>query len=273
MTAPDVSRRLDAVASILPKLSETLLAMQGGDLAVSRKSNAFDLLTRADSFSEATLTGFIHEHFGDDLILAEEGGGAGPETDPDRYLWILDPIDGTTNYANRLPVWGVSIGLMRASKLVGALVAAPGLGLVYRAIRGEGATCNGKPIQVNGAAAMAEGIIATGFPYDRAKRAAPICRALENLLREAGGIRRMGAASLDFCFLADGRFAGYYEMGLKPWDYAAGSLIAQEAGATLTDLAGGPLDIFNSVGVVASNGRFHEALLSAAAPMIEAAKL
>lgn len=267
-----VHERLDQIESILPSLGQELLDLQSGDLGIVAKSNSFDLVTKADTASETRLVAFISEQFGNDAILAEEGSPASlAEEAGKRYLWILDPIDGTTNYANGLPVWAISIGLMRHGEVVGGIVAAPGMSLSYRAVQGEGATCNGKSISVNRKASMGDGIIATGFPYDRAKRAEPICRALENMLRRAGGIRRLGAAALDFCLLADGRYTGYYEIGLKPWDFAAGSLIAREAGATLTDLQGEPLDIFKSAGTVTTNGLIHEELLQAAQPMIEAA--
>jgi len=269
-----VDERLDRIAGILPSLGKELLELQVGDLGVLTKSNSFDLLTRADTASEARLVEFISRNFVDDVILAEEGSSLSTaEEAGDRFLWILDPIDGTTNFAHGLPVWAVSIGLMQDSEVVGGIVYAPGMGLCYRAVKDGGASCNGEPIAVNRRATMGEGIIATGFPYDRARRAEPICRALENMLRQAGGIRRLGAAALDFCLLADGRYTGYYEMGLKPWDYAAGSLIAQEAGATVTDLQGETLDIFNSPGTVSSNGLIHEELLLAARPMIEAAEI
>ena len=265
-----IQGRLDQIESILPALGKELLEWQSGDLGVLTKSNTFDLLTKADKASEARLVEFISQHFKDDVILAEEGSSASnAEEAGDRFLWILDPIDGTTNYANGLPVWAISIGLMQDSEVVSGIVFAPGMGLCYRAVKGGGATCNGEPIAVNKKASMGEGIIATGFPYDRAKRAEPICRALENMLREAGGIRRLGAAALDFCLLADGRYTGYYEIGLKPWDFAAGCLIAQEAGATVTDLQGNPLNIFASSGTVSSNGLIHDALKTAARPLIE----
>jgi len=269
-----VHERLDQIASILPSLGDELLELQSGDLGVIAKSNNFDLVTTADTASETRLTEFISQHFRDDRILAEEGSSAWDATEAGgQFLWILDPIDGTTNYANGLPVWAISIGLMRRAEMIGGIVVAPGMGLCYRAVRGQGATCNGKSIAVNKKSRIGDGIIATGFPYDRAKRAEPICRALANMLREAGGIRRLGAAALDFCFLADGRYSGYYEIGLKPWDFAAGSLIAQEAGAKLTDLQGEPLDIFKSAGTVSTNGLIHEELLRAAEPMVEAAAM
>ncbi|MEO0508335.1 MAG: inositol monophosphatase family protein [Verrucomicrobiota bacterium] len=270
----EVGERLNAIDAMLPELESELLEIQQGDLSVVTKSNSFDLVTKADTLCEGRLVDFIRERFSDDVILAEEGSSAASaEEAEDHFLWILDPIDGTTNFANGLPVWGISIGLMQHSEMVGGLVSAPGLSLRYRAVKGQGATCNGQTIHVNEKSGMADGIIATGFPYDRAKCAEPICRAMENMLRKAGGIRRWGAASLDFCFLADGRYTGYYEMGLKPWDYAAGSLIAKEAGARVTDFQGEPLNIFTSAGTVTTNGLIHEELLLAAEPMMEAIRL
>jgi myo-inositol-1(or 4)-monophosphatase len=265
-----VTQRLDAIADRLPDLGSDLLRLQSGDLEIARKSNEFDLVTEADRESEERLTGFITETFPEDRILAEEGSPSTTAAEAgENFLWILDPIDGTTNFAHGLPIWGVSIGLMQASKLVGGLVAAPALNLTYRATLDHGATRNGQPIAVNQHASMGRGIIATGFPYDRAQKTGPICRTLEAILKVAGGIRRLGAASLDFCFLADGRFAGYYETDLQPWDYAAGSLIAREAGARLTDLNGEPLNIFSSQGVIASNGKIHTSLIEATAPLRE----
>ena len=240
-----VHQRLDAIAGILPALEQQLLELQTGDLQIDSKRNHFDLVTQADLVSEQRLVGFIREQFPDDGIVAEEGSPSGDEAARDQaYRWVLDPIDGTINYANRLPLWAISIGLLHGAQPVGALVCGPGLGLRYRAVRGQGASCNGAPIAVNHKATLGEGIVVTGFPYDRAARAEPLCAALGNMLRTAGGVRRFGAAALDFCLVADGRCTGYYEMGLKPWDMAAGCLIAEEAGARVTDLAGQPLDLF-----------------------------
>lgn len=186
------------------------------------------------------------------------------------FRWVLDPIDGTINYANRFPIWAISIGLLHDGVQVGGLVSAPGLGLQYRAIRGQGASCNGKPIRVNTKQRLVDGVVVTGFPYDRAKRAEPLCAALGNMMRTAGGIRRLGSAAIDFCLVADGRTTGYYEMGLKPWDSAAGTLICVEAGAVVTDLAGEPYDIFTSRGFIATTPAVHAELVEAAKPMLDA---
>ncbi len=266
-----VEQRIECIEAMLPDLEKTLLDMQGGDLGISAKINSFDLLTEADLAAEKRLIECIRQHFPEDGIVTEEGGATAEEAARcDAFRWVLDPIDGTSNYAHRIPVWNSSIGLLHGEERVGGIVSAPGLGLRYRAIRGGGATCNGQPVRINDKTGIGQGIVGTGFPYDRAKRAEPISRALANMLRTAGGVRRLGAAALDFCFLADGRFTGYYEMALRPWDYAAGSLIAEEAGAVLSDFDGRELDIFHSLGVVAAVPPVHPQLLEQAAPMREA---
>ena len=263
-----INMRLDAMEAVLPELGRKLLAMQAGELGIDRKSNEVDLVTRADHASEAFLLDRIREAFAEDGILAEEGGSSDDEAQREGgFRWVLDPIDGTVNYANRLPVWAISIGLLFEGEPVGGLIAAPGLGDIYRAVRGGGSTRNGDPIRVHPGERLRSGIVGTGFPYDRAERAEPLSRAIAAMLRASGGVRRMGAAALDFCFVADGRFIGYYELGLKPWDSAAGSLIAEEAGARVTDLYGAAFDLFGSRGVIAANERVHGSLCAAVEPL------
>ncbi|MEM8867442.1 MAG: inositol monophosphatase family protein [Verrucomicrobiota bacterium] len=267
------TERLDAIEQMLSALEARLLEMQQGDLGIETKTNDLDLVTMADHASEACLVGFLREHFPEDAILSEEGTASEGLREAESFLWILDPIDGTVNYANRLPGWGISIGLLCAGKIVGGIVSAPAHRERFRAVIGQGAQLNGGPIRVSSKTKLRKGLVVTGFPYDRDRRAKPLCQAMENMLRASGGVRRLGAAALDFCAIADGRFVGYYEMGLKPWDYAAGCLIATEAGATITDFEGKPINIFRSQGVLVSNGHVHADLQKAAAPMIEAAAM
>lgn len=261
-----INQRLDAIESMLPDVERFLLELQSGDFRIEMKSNTFDLVTEGDIGCEAKLTKFITEHFPEDDIMGEESGGNRPQA-TDAFCWILDPIDGTTNYANRIPMWAISIGLTFNRKPVGGVVSAPALNLRYRAALNCGATCNGAAIRVNAKAPLGKGVVVTGFPYDRARRAEPLSQALANILREAGGVRRMGAASLDFCFVADGRFVGYYEILLKPWDAAGGWVIAHEAGAKLTDMEGSKLNIFENKGTVVTNGLVHTELLAQIGPM------
>ena len=267
----EVGQRLDCIEAILPDLEQALMAMQTSDLGISVKINAFDLVTQADLTAEKQLIECIRGHFPEDGIVTEEGGATAEEaTRSDAFRWVLDPIDGTSNYAHGLPIWNSSIGLLYGSEPVGGIVSAPGMGLRYRAMKDGGATRNGEAIEINEKTEIGQGIIGTGFPYDRAKRAEPISRAIANMLRTAGGVRRLGAAALDFCFLADGRFTGYYEIDLKPWDIAAGSLIASEAGAVMSDFDGKPVDLFTCAGVVAAVPAVHPQLLEQTAPMREA---
>lgn len=266
----EAARRLDAVERMLPELENLLLELQTGHLAIDHKSNDFDLVTQADFASEKRLVEFIREAFPEDGLLAEEGSrSTGGGEEEKRFRWILDPIDGTVNYANNLPVWAISIGLLHGNAQVGGIVSGPGLGLRYRALRNGGATRNGTPIQVNAKTNVREGLVGTGFPYNRATHADVLGRTVANMLRDSGGLRRLGAAALDFCFVADGKFLAYYEMQLQPWDTAAGSLIAREAGATVTDLHGHPFDPFTSQGVLTSNGPVHQNLLQAVSPLRE----
>ena len=267
----DIVRRLDAIEGMLPELERMLIEMQQGDLGVDTKTTEVDLVTKADFASEQCLIDFIRKHFPEDGIVSEEGSQSVDEAERSvSFRWILDPIDGTVNYANRIPAWAISIGLLFEGEPVGGIVTAPSLRERFRAIKGQGATLNGQPIRVNSKTSLREGLVVTGFPYDRAQRAAPLCDALENMLRESGGVRRLGAAALDFCYVADGRMVGYYEMGLQPWDAAAGSLIAHEAGARITDLAGEPYDMFAKRGVIVTNGLVHDTLVEAAMPMLDA---
>jgi myo-inositol-1(or 4)-monophosphatase len=263
--------RLDTICELLPKLGAQLIELQKGDLGIDSKSTDVDLVTKADYASEQALLNFLRERFPEDGIITEEGSSSALEEGrAEGFRWVLDPIDGTVNYANGLPMWVISIGLLYGEQRVGGIVEAPLLRERFRAVLGQGATLNGKPISVNSKAQLRQGIVGTGFPYDRAQRAEPLSRALANMLRETGGVRRIGAAALDLCYVAAGRLVGYYEMSLKPWDSAAGSLIVEEAGGRISDMSGGPLNIFTSKGLAASNGLVHDALVSAAAPMLEA---
>jgi len=266
-----VVARLDKITELLPELGQMLIELQKGDLEIDSKTTSVDLVTKADYASEQRLLAYLRAHFPEDGIVTEEGSSSESEVARSGgFRWVLDPIDGTVNYANGLPGWVVSIALMHGLTRVGGIVDAPLLNERFRAILGEGATLNGARICVNNKTRLNQGIIGTGFPYDRAQRAEPISRALANMLRESGGVRRLGAAALDMCYVAAGRFVGYYEMSLKPWDSAAATLIAEEAGGQISDLAGGPADIFQSSGIVVSNGLVHSDLVDALGPMLEA---
>lgn len=264
-----IENRLALIERLLPDLEKEIIALQIEKSSHQTKSNHFDLVTEADLHSEKTLTEAIAKHFPQDAILSEEGTDRKHGHGND-FTWVIDPIDGTVNYANQLHHWGISVGIVSENKVVGGLVSAPALNVRYRAVTGEGATRNGMPISVSTKEQLSQGVVVTGFPYDRAQRAEPLSRALANFLKVAGGVRRFGAASIDFCLVADGTLIGYYEMQLKPWDMAAGLLIAEEAGAQISDFNGKAVDLFTSHGVVVANPKIHVKMLPLTAPMLEA---
>ncbi|MGI5836077.1 MAG: inositol monophosphatase family protein [Chloroflexota bacterium] len=217
-----------------------------------------DLVTDADRQAEATIVSLIRSRFPDHEILAEEGSGSGG-TASSSYRWIIDPLDGTTNYAHRYPHFAVSIAVEQAGAIIVGTVYDPVLGELFEARVGEGAYLNGRPLQVSSVDRLLRALLCTGFPYDR-KLFKPCLNRWEYFIRRSQAVRRDGSAALDVCYVAAGRFDGYWEEHLAPWDVAAGVLIVREAGGMVTGLQGQEPDIYRG-GIVASNGLIHAELL------------
>lgn len=214
-----------------------LLERFGGPAqGVERKSSRTDMVSDADRDAEAVIEGMLLGERPDDGLLAEEGGHS--EAASGRR-WVVDPLDGTTNYLYGFPAWVVSIGLEDSEGGAAGVVLDPLRDELFSAVRGEGAHLNGEPIEVSGREELGRALVATGFGYDAERRALQAA-ALERLLPRVRDIRRAGAAALDLCMVATGRVDGYYERGLQPWDWAAGSLIVKEAGGTLIELEDEP---------------------------------
>jgi myo-inositol-1(or 4)-monophosphatase len=203
---------------------------------VATKSSRTDMVTAVDRASEALIVDALERERPDDAVLGEEGSARDGTSG---VRWIIDPLDGTTNYLYGFPLFAVSIGVEVDGDVEAGVVAHPSLGEVFTARRGEGARCNGQPITVSGKDELATALIGTGFVYD-ADRRREQARWLEHIIPSVRDIRRGGAAAIDLCWVACGRLDGYYEAGLSPWDVAAGELIAREAGATTSDFHGGP---------------------------------
>jgi myo-inositol-1(or 4)-monophosphatase len=218
-------------------------------------------VTEVDLASEQAVLEVLRRSRPADAVLAEEGGGAGFRAG---RVWIVDPLDGTVNFVHRLPHVAVSVALAVDGRPAAGVVVDVVHGEVFAAARGAGTTLDGTPLRVSTVADPAKALVVTGFPYDRHLRADAYARVFGRVLARVEGVRRTGCAALDLCWVAAGRFDGEWEQGLAPWDTAAASLIAEEAGATVTDLAGGPYEL-DSRGVVASNGLVHTALLEAIA--------
>jgi myo-inositol-1(or 4)-monophosphatase len=215
-----------------------------------------DLVTEADKRSEQIIIDAIHSRYPDHRILAEEGTSTGGEGD---YRWIVDPLDGTTNFAHHYPLYCVSIAVERAGETVVGVVYAPYMDELFVAIRGGGATLNGAPIRVSGVTELMGGLLCTGFPY-RLDGPTNNLTNWGNFVLRTQATRRDGAAALDICYVAAGRFDGFWELNLQPWDMAAGALVVQEAGGTISDPYGDPYRV-DGHDIVASNGHLHALML------------
>lgn len=215
-------------------------------------------VTETDRASEAHIVQRLREAFPDHHILAEEEGGDALHTPV--AIWIIDPVDGTNNFAHSFPHIGISIALVVEGEPHVGVIYDPLRDELFAAQRGDGATLNGDPIHVSTLTRLAESFLATGFPYDRRVAEDNNVSRFDHFLRRSQGVRRAGAAVLDLAYVACGRFDGFWERGLSPWDVAAGILIIQEAGGWVTDFEGTPLPLEGEQ-IVASNGAIHEAML------------
>jgi myo-inositol-1(or 4)-monophosphatase len=229
-----------------------------GNLTSVRKKGPTDLVTEADVESEKTIIQTIRSRFPDHEFMAEESGLS--RTGPSPFQWIIDPLDGTTNFAHQVPFFCTSIAFALDGEVLVGVVLNPVSGELFTAIRGKGAFLNNTPIHVSNEKNISGSLLVTGFPYDVAQGIdATLCR-LRNCLKAAQGIRRLGSAALDLCFVAAGRFEGFWEENLKPWDTAAGALIAEEAGARITDFKGAPYTI-DKKEILATNSHIHQEML------------
>jgi myo-inositol-1(or 4)-monophosphatase len=228
-----------------------------GRLNAVRKKGAIDLVTEADIKSEAAIIETIARAFPDHAILAEESGsraGSGGR-------WIIDPLDGTTNFAHNLNLFCVSIAFAVDDAVVAGFVMAPLLGELFVGVKGEGAQLNGTPISVSTTAKLTDSLLVTGFPYDHLDLFDELVARFSRCLSATQGLRRLGSAALDLCYVACGRFEGFWEQHLQPWDTAAGFLIAEEAGARTTLFSGAPYTI-DADEIVSTNGAIHDDLLN-----------
>jgi len=228
------------------------------DISISTKSSTIDLVTEVDHACEELIVSAIEAERPGDAILAEEGHG---EDDAGReWRWVIDPLDGTTNYAHGYPRFCVSIGVERSGSREVGVVYDPLLDELYHAVRGGGAWLGERRLAVSGQDDLGKALVATGFAYDVHRSSADNAACFARMLKAARGIRRDGSAALDLCYVAAGRFDAYWELKLHPWDVAAGNLIVEEAGGRISDPEGGvaPAD---GRSVVASNGLLHDQVL------------
>jgi len=229
-------------------------------LTITTKSSPFDVVTQADAQSEALILDYLAKKYPDHHRIAEESGESGGTG---AYNWVIDPLDGTVNFAHGLPIFSVSIALADANlnPLVG-VVYNPVSGELFSAMRGGGAFLNDAPIHVSHAQTLGESLLCSGFPYDKSTDPDNNLTQWGKFLIEARGLRRLGSAALDLCYVGAGRFDGYWEAKLKLWDFMAGLLVVEEAGGRVTDYRGGVgLPMIRGARLVASNGHIHQQMI------------
>jgi len=219
-----------------------------------------DLVTKVDRLSEEAIVSIISRAYPDHRILAEEGTNQGGASN---YRWIIDPLDGTTNYAHSFPCFAVSIGLEAAGEMVVGVVYDPVRDECFTAMEGGGAYLNGKAIHVSRVDRLNSALLATGFPYDRRQHPDDYLGLFRKFMMKAQEIRRPGSASIDLCYLASGRIDGFWECKLKPWDVAAAVVIVREAGGRISDFKGNKFGILGSE-TLASNSRIHDEMVEIA---------
>ena len=249
-----LSNELEAAETAAKEAGEVLLGAFGWQHSVRYKGEV-DIVTEVDEQAERMIKEILLGAFPDYGMLAEESAKVLGQKDA---RWIVDPLDGTTNYAHRLPIFCVSIALQRSGEVILGVVHDPIREETFVAQRGGGATLNDEPIRVSDTDEPIRALIATGFPHDRTE----MPKALDLFGRFAAitrGMRRLGSTALDLCYVSSGRLDGYYERGIWAWDIAAGSLILEEAGGKVTNYRGGELDL-GAREIVASNGVLHQAM-------------
>jgi myo-inositol-1(or 4)-monophosphatase len=225
--------------------------------SVQEKGRPGDLVTEADAAAEAAVIDILKRHFPEHQILAEESGHQGNTVS--RFLWAIDPLDGTTNYAHQYPFSATSIALLIDEVPQVGVIFDPFHQELFRAAKGLGATCNRKPIQVSQTKTLAQSLLVTGFAYDRRETLDNNYAEFCHFTHLTQGVRRGGAASIDLAYVACGRLDGYWERGLSPWDIAAGIVLVQEAGGQVSAYDRTPIDL-SSGRILATNTHLHEAL-------------
>jgi myo-inositol-1(or 4)-monophosphatase len=223
------------IATLAARSAGGLLKQKFGNVQYIDKKGEIDLVTEADLAAEKIILKMLRDHFPKDNILSEEAGAHDLSSD---RTWIVDPLDGTTNFAHGFPFFGVSIGLEIEKEMVLGIVYNPVMDEFFEARKGEGAFLNGLPVHVSNARDLENSLMVTGFPYDIGKRSNRIFERFRTMVLASQGVRRAGSAAIDMCYVASGRLDGLWEENLKPWDTAAGVVIVLEAGGRLSTCDG-----------------------------------
>lgn len=248
---------LDKIIEISRTAGDVLKEGFGKNFQIEYKGSLTNLVTEYDKKSEKTIIDFIKKEFPSHTILAEESGRHQSTSD---YLWVIDPLDGTTNFAHGLPIFSVSIGVLKKNEVIAGVVYDVMSDTVFSAEKGCGAFQNTKKITVSSNANLAESLLVTGFPYDIVNNPNRAIEKFAAFLKKSRAVRRLGSAAIDLCYVASGVFDGFWEVSLHPWDIAAGKLIVEEAGGLVTNFSGQKIDVFSKE-ILASNVEVHNQML------------
>ena len=257
MSAPEPLILATAIESAL-RAGRRMIARLNTPIRVDKKG-AIDLVTEVDLAIEREVRALIAQRFPDHAILGEEFAVAADAARHGGYCWVFDPIDGTTNYAHRLPIFCVSLAVEREGRTEVGVVYDPTRQELFTAERDGGAFLNGAPIHVSAASQLLDAMLCTGFPYDVHESVDEVVGLFGAFVGRAQAVRRLGSAAIDLCYVACGRLDGFWEQRLKPWDTAAGALIVREAGGRVTGFDGSPFDSRRGE-IVASNDVLHPLL-------------
>jgi myo-inositol-1(or 4)-monophosphatase len=229
----------------------------GSQISVEFKTDEANIVTNVDKAAEEIIKGFISKEYPDHAIIAEESGSSNKGSD---YTWIIDPIDGTTNFAHNLPIFAVSIGIQKKDELVIGVIYDVMSDVIYSAEKGSGAYANDNRISVSKNNNLKKSLLVTGFSYDRQDEYRQAIKIFGSFLTKSRAVRRLGSAALDFCYVASGVFDGFWEANLSPWDVAAGIILVKEAGGRVTDFKNDNITPFSSQ-FLATNGIVHDAMI------------
>lgn len=248
---------IEKIISIAKEAGEVLREGFGKNFSIEYKTNASNLVTEYDKKSEDLIISFISKEYPTHSVLAEESGRHKLD---DEYLWIIDPLDGTTNFAHGLPIFSVSIGVMKKNELILGVVYDVMRNAIYSAEKNSGSFCDEKKLKVSDNDILRNSVLVTGFPYNIAENPDKAFERFIEFVKKTRAVRRLGSAAIDMCYVAEGVFDGFWEVSLNPWDIAAGKLIVEEAGGIVTDFKNKPMNIFEKQ-LLASNGKVHEQMI------------
>ena len=248
---------INDIINIAREAGELIREGFGKSFKIEFKTGENNLVTEIDKASESLIVNFIKKNYPSHGILAEEGGSLNSNSE---YIWVIDPLDGTTNFAHSLPIFAVSIGVQKNGETIAGVVYDIMSDIIYSAENNSGAYANEIKIKVSDRKILSQSMLVTGFPYDIKDNPGKAFERFELLTKESRAMRRLGSAAIDFCYVAKGVFDGFWEVHLHPWDICAGKLIVEEAGGMVSDFKGKPIDIFSKK-ILSTNGKIHNQII------------